>query len=43
MSVPPQGEPPPPVPSDAAERGRRHWMVIGIGAAVLILVFLLSR
>ena len=36
-------EPPPVPPSDAAERGVRHWMVIGIGAAVLILIFLASR
>ena len=36
-------DPPPPVPREAAERGLKHWTVIGIGAAVLILVFLLSR
>jgi len=36
-------EPPPSPPSAAAERGFRHWMVIGIGAAVLILIFLANR
>lgn len=36
-------DPPPPVPSAAAERGKRDWTVIGVGAAVLILVFLISR
>lgn len=30
-------------PSAAAQRGYRHWLIIGIGAAVLILVFLASR
>ncbi len=30
-------------PSDAVQRGYRHWTVIGIGAAVLILIFLASR
>ena len=34
---------PPPPPSAAAQRGYRHWLVIGIGAAVLILIFLASR
>ncbi|MFZ5781558.1 MAG: SRPBCC family protein [Pseudomonadota bacterium] len=36
---------PPPVmaPPAAVQRGYRHWTVIGIGAAVLILVFLASR
>ncbi len=29
--------------SAAAQRGYNHWLVIGIGAAVLILVFLASR
>ena len=35
----------PPVapPSAAAQRGYRHWLVIGVGAAVLILIFLASR
>jgi carbon monoxide dehydrogenase subunit G len=32
--------PPPPA---AAQRGYRHWLVIGIGAAVLVLIFLASR
>jgi carbon monoxide dehydrogenase subunit G len=30
-------------PSAAAQRGYRHWLVIGIGAVVLILIFLASR
>ena len=34
---------PPPSPPAAAERGLRHWTVIGIGSAVLILIFLASR
>jgi carbon monoxide dehydrogenase subunit G len=34
---------PPPVRSELADRGFRHWLVVGIGAAVLILVFLASR
>ena len=34
----------PPAPSEEqAKRGFRHWTVIGIGAAVLILVFLIRR
>ncbi len=32
-----------PPPDDQVRRGYRHWMVIGIGAAVLILVFLIRR
>jgi uncharacterized integral membrane protein len=36
-------DPPPPVPRDAAERGMRHWTVIVVGAAILIIVFLISR
>jgi carbon monoxide dehydrogenase subunit G len=32
-----------PAASAAAQRGYRHWIVIGVGAAVLILVFLASR
>jgi hypothetical protein len=39
----PAGNPPPSAPSAAAQRGYRHWTVIGVGAAVLILVFLASR
>jgi carbon monoxide dehydrogenase subunit G len=34
--------PPSPLPA-AAQRGYRHWLVIGVGAAVLILIFLASR
>lgn len=30
-------------PSAAAQRGYRHWVIIGIGAAVLVLVYLASR
>ncbi len=30
-------------PDEAIKRGYRHWTVIGIGAAFLILVFLFSR
>jgi uncharacterized protein len=37
------GDPPPPAPSAAAQRGFRHWTIIGIGAALLIIVFLLRR
>ncbi|WP_395710834.1 carbon monoxide dehydrogenase subunit G [Reyranella sp.] len=32
-----------PDPTAAAQRGYRHWLVIGIGAAILIVVFLASR
>jgi uncharacterized protein len=32
-----------PAASAAAQRGYKHWIVIGVGAAVLILVFLASR
>jgi hypothetical protein len=28
---------------EATQRGYRHWTVIGIGAAILIIVFLVSR
>jgi hypothetical protein len=43
MSTP--GDPPPPPASAtaAAQRGFKHWMIIGVGAAVLIFVFLLRR
>jgi hypothetical protein len=36
-------DPSPPVPSAAAQRGYRHWTIIGIVVAVLIVVFLLRR
>jgi hypothetical protein len=32
-----------PAPSAAAQRGFRHWTIIGIVVAVLIVVFLLRR
>ncbi len=32
-----------PPPSAAAQRGYKHWLIIGAGAVVLILVFLASR
>jgi carbon monoxide dehydrogenase subunit G len=32
-----------PAPSAAAQRGFKHWLIIGVGAAVLILVFIASR
>ncbi len=32
-----------PVASAAAQRGYKHWIVIGVGAVVLVLVFLASR
>jgi carbon monoxide dehydrogenase subunit G len=43
--VPSAAQPPPmaPPPSAAAQRGYRHWLVIGVGAVVLILIFLASR
>jgi len=31
------------LPDEAVRRGYRHWTVIGIGAAFLVLVFLFSR
>ena len=34
---------PPSPPPAAAQRGYRHWLVIGVGAAVLILIFIASR
>jgi uncharacterized protein len=40
--VPDTVSPPSPPPA-AAQRGYRHWLVIGIGAAVLVLIFLASR
>jgi len=36
-------EPSPPVSPAATQRGFRHWTIIGAGAVVLIIVFLLSR
>ena len=33
---------PPPVPSAAVQRGFRHWTIIGVGAVILILVFVAS-
>jgi carbon monoxide dehydrogenase subunit G len=39
----PAAAPAAPAASAAAQRGFRHWIVIGVGAAVLILVFLASR
>lgn len=30
-------------PAAAAQRGYRHWLIIGIGAAALIVIFLASR
>ena len=32
-----------PAASAAAQRGYKHWIIIGVGAAVLVLVFLASR
>ena len=32
-----------PAASAAAQRGYKHWLIIGVGAAVLVLVFLASR
>jgi uncharacterized protein len=43
MTVPTPNDPVPPVSPAAAQRGYRHWTIIGIGAAVLIIVFLVSR
>jgi carbon monoxide dehydrogenase subunit G len=34
---------PRPETAAAAQRGYRHWLVIGVGAAILIIVFLASR
>ncbi len=36
-------DPPRLAPTAAPQRGYRHWTIIGVGAAVLIVVFLLSR
>ena len=41
--APPAAVASPPPPAAAAQRGYRHWLVIGVGAAVLILIFLASR
>jgi uncharacterized protein len=43
MSSPDPVAPAPPTPSAAAQRGFRHWMLIGVVTAVLVLVFLLRR
>ncbi len=49
VGAPPPGEAtaavaaPAPAASAAAQRGYRHWIVIGVGAVVLVLVFLASR
>lgn len=51
VGAPPPGEAPTmaaapaaaPAASAAAQRGYRHWIVIGVGAVVLVLVFLASR
>ena len=51
VGAPPAGEataaaaapPAAPAASAAAQRGYKHWVVIGIGAVVLVLVFLASR
>lgn len=40
--VPDTVSPPSPPPAEA-QRGYRHWLVIGIGAAVLVLIFIASR
>ena len=32
-----------PAASAAAQRGFKHWIIVGVGAAVLVLVFLASR
>jgi hypothetical protein len=34
---------PPRDPAASAQRGFKHWTIIGIGAAVLVVVFLLRR
>jgi hypothetical protein len=39
----PSSDPPPPIPPAAAQRGLKHWTIIGVGAAFLIIVFLLRR
>ena len=40
VSAPPAAAP---AASAAAQRGYKHWIVIGVGAVVLVLVFLASR
>jgi carbon monoxide dehydrogenase subunit G len=42
-SAPSGGVSPASPPPAAAQRGYRHWLVIGVGAVVLILIFLASR
>jgi len=34
---------PPRDPAASAQRGFKHWTIIGVGAVVLIVVFLLRR
>ena len=34
---------PAPAPSAAAQRGYKHWLIIGVGAVALILIFIASR
>lgn len=42
-AAPPDVLAPPSPPAAAVQRGYQHWLVIGVGAAVLILIFLASR
>jgi uncharacterized protein len=43
MTAPSSSDPPRSAPPAAAQRGLKHWMIIGAGAAFLIIVFLLRR
>ncbi len=36
-------DPPSPVPPAVVQRGMKHWTIIGVGAAILIIVFLICR